>query len=261
MKTDSFYDNIICELQCQTHLYEEYKQKLDNSIEGYLYIRENPNSQTYYQVIPEGKKRKRINISDRADIIEQLLEKIIVKKALQTCRENKKVLKQFLACYKPELPLEALNEKQQELYISLYTSKPPALYHKAPFDPNRHIHETVCGEMVSSKGEVIIANALWHFNVPFNYEELFPYTDEDGNWFYPDFTIHCPDGTVIIWEHLGLLSRMDYCVQNAGKLHTYHENGYVIGKNLILTQDDKKGNCSTVLAYHIIENYILPHFK
>ena len=89
MKTDSFYDNIICELQRQTHLYEKYKQKLDNSIEGYLYIRENPNSQTYYQVIPVGKKRKRINISDRADIIEQLLEKIIVKKALQTCRENK----------------------------------------------------------------------------------------------------------------------------------------------------------------------------
>ncbi len=261
MKKDPFYDSINCELLRQTQLCKKYSQQLKNTIDGYLYIRENPKSNTYYQVIAEGNKRKRIKITDQPNTIQGLLEKVIIKKAMQTCRKNIKLLKNLLNSYTPLLPLDALDEKQRELFTSLYSSMPPAPYEKAPYDPNRHIHETVCGEMVSSKGEVIIVNALWHFDIPFNYEELFPYTDDDGNWFYPDFTIHCPDGTVIIWEHLGLLSRMDYCVHNAGKLHTYHENGYVIGKNLILTQDDNKGNCTTALAYHIIENYILPHFK
>lgn len=261
MRKDSFYDSINCELQFQSQLYKEYQQRLSNSIDGYLYIRENQKAKSYYQVIPEGSKRKRINISQQPEIIQELLEKAMTKKTLQICRENIKVLKKMLKAYTPLALLDVLDENQRELFIKLYTYKPHAPYQKAPFDPNRHIHETVCGDMVSSKGEVIISNALWHYEIPNNYEELFPYTDEDGNWFYPDFTIHCPDGTVIIWEHLGLLSKLDYCVHNAGKLHTYHETGYVIGRNLILTQDDNKGNCTTMLAYHIIENYILQHFK
>lgn len=261
MTKDAFYDNICCELEQLAKTQQMCEEKLKDAIEGHIYIRENKTSTTYYQVIQNNNHRKRINISNQPEIIEKLLTKSYNQQLLRICRNNIKNLKQTLKTYQPLLPLEALKENEKSLLLNHYRNMPAADYYKAPYDPNRHIHETVCGELVSSKGEVIIVNALWHFDIPFNYEELFPYTDDDGNWFYPDFTIHCPDGTVIIWEHLGLLSRMDYCVHNAGKLHTYHENGYVIGKNLILTQDDNKGNCTTVLVYHIIEHYILPHFK
>jgi hypothetical protein len=142
----------------------------------------------------------------------------------------------------------------------LYRSDASVTYTRAPFDPERHIHETACGEFVRSKGEVIIVNALYHYKIPFNYEELFPFPDDEGKAIYPDFTIHCPDGTDIIWEHWGMLDKKSYCVRNVSKLHTYNSCNFTIGKNLIITQDDIKGNCSTCLIYHIIENYILPHF-
>ena len=261
MRNDAFYDNIKYELQFQSDLYGKCKDYLNDAIEGSLYIRKNQKSTTYYQVISGEDGRKRVNITDKPDIIKQLLQKEKYKNMQRICRENIKLLKSMLKKYQPFLPSAAIDEEHRKLLIDFYLNGPPALYRKALFDPEKHIHETVCGELVRSKSEVIIANALWHFKIPFNYEELFPHPDEDGNWFYPDFTIHCPDGTTIIWEHWGLLDRHTYCVHNAGKLNTYNANGYVIGKNLIITQDDNRGNCTTALVYHIIENYVLPHFK
>ena len=134
-------------------------------------------------------------------------------------------------------------------------------YKQCPFDPKVHIHATVCGIMVRSKAEVIIVNALWHYGILFVYEELFPHLSEDGSLIYPDFTIHLPDGRTIIWEHWGMLDKESYCERNAKKMYTYNANHYVIGKNLIITQDDADGGCDSALVYHIIENYILPYFK
>ena len=73
-----------------------------------------------------------------------------------------------------------------------------------------------------------------------------------------NFTIWPPDGERLIWEHLGLLGEMGYCVENAYKLNSYQHNDLIIGKNLILTQDDSRGTCSSTVIYHIIETYILP---
>ena len=40
----------------------------------------------------------------------------------------------------------------------------PIQYH---FDPEKHIHETNCGQMVRSKSEVIITNTLTGYGIPF----------------------------------------------------------------------------------------------
>lgn len=261
MKTDMIYDTLECEMQRQEHLLQTVQQELKISPAGFLYIRELERKNTYYHVTT-GTDGKPVHTKiTNKNTLKTLLNKARNKALQKTCRNNIKVLKRALKNYTPLNMNTLLSEKQRELFLELYMSNPPAPYKKAPFDPTKHIHETVTGELVRSKGEVIIANALWHYGIPFNYEELFPYPDEDGNWFYPDFTIHCPDGTVIIWEHWGMLDKHTYCIHNAGKLHTYNDNNYVIGKNLILSQDDKNGNCSTTLVYHIIENYILPYFK
>ena len=260
MIRDTVYDTLESELKRQGQLCENAHMKLAHAPEGFLYIRNTGKKYSYYNIIKQaGEKTVQLKITDRK-LLQDLLEKTRNKALAKICRRNQKVLKRALRDYTPLNTENLLSAKQKELFLNLYLSQPPAPYKKAKFDPQHHIHETVCGEMVRSKGEVIIVNAFWHYGIPFNYEELFPFPDEDGNWYYPDFTIHCPDGTVIIWEHFGLLDKMDYCIHNAGKLHTYHENGYVIGKNLIITQDDNNGNCSTVLIYHIIENYIMPHF-
>lgn len=258
MITDTIFDTLKNELDRQSQLLKESQENLESAPEGFLYIRETGKKQSYYHVISSSNTH--IKISD-SHFIRKLIEKSRHKAIARICRNNIKVLKKALKTYIPLIPQNLLSTKLHELSIELYKNNSQCTYHKAPFDPKVHKHETVSGDMVRSKSEVIISNALWHYSLPANYEELFPYPDADGNWFYPDFTIHCPDGTVIIWEHWGLLDKHSYCLHNAGKLHTYNENGFIIGKNLIITQDDNNGNCSTALIYHIIENYILPHFQ
>ncbi len=60
-----------------------------------------------------------------------------------------------------------------------------------------HIYTTERGEKVRSKSEVIIANLLNKFNIPYRYEEPFKGIE-------PDFTIKNKDKSIIIyWEHSG----------------------------------------------------------
>lgn len=261
MIRDSIYDTFETELKRLEKLLYDVQEELKNAPEGFLYIRDTGKNYSHYQVIRNVENKLIHNKTTDRKLIGRLLRKAQNKATRRICRNNIKTLKKAIQSYKPLVPEQLLSPKQRQLQIDLFSSAPPAPYIRAPFDPKSHKHETMYGDLVRSKSEVIIANALWHYGIPFNYEELFPYKDEDGVLYYPDFTIHCPDGTVIIWEHWGLLNKKKYCTRNANKLYLFNQNGFVIGKNLIITQDDALGNCCTVLIYHIIENYILPHFQ
>ena len=111
-----------------------------------------------------------------------------------------------------------------------------------------------------SKSEVIIANTMTYYHIPFHYEERLEFAGQPGKYFYPDFRIKLPSGEFKIWEHLGLLSKMSYCENTANKLYTYQMNGFVIGKDLILTQDDNKGSCNSAWIDEVVRTQFLPHF-
>lgn len=129
------------------------------------------------------------------------------------------------------------------------------------FDPEKHIHETLCGLRVRSKSEVIIINSLLNYGIPVDYERKFPYPYERGVYFRPDFTFDLPDGRVLIWEHLGMLRNLEYSEHIGRKLATYQKYGYLIGRNLILTQDDEMGNCSSLFIDEVIRKNLLPYFR
>lgn len=260
MIRDYIYDMLDSEISRQAQHLETAQQELEEAPEGFIYIRDTGRNHTCYQVTQDNGKAVHHNIKGNTPLIKQLLKKAENKAIQKTCKNNIKVLKRALKGYTPFIPQRMLPEKHRDILLHLNSTMQEP-YKQAPFDPLSHKHETVCGYMVRSKSEVIIANALWHFGIPFNYEELFPYPDEEGRLIFPDFTIHCPDGTTIIWEHWGMLDKHTYCLRNAGKLYNYNYHNYTIGKNLIITQDDINGNCSTELIYHIIKTYILPHFQ
>ncbi|SMO94976.1 RecQ family ATP-dependent DNA helicase [Fodinibius sediminis] len=69
------------------------------------------------------------------------------------------------------------------------------------------IHETVRGEWVRSKSEVIIANLLYEHKIEYKYEEKLPYAK--GKWIEPDFTFEI-NGQKYCLEHLGLLGDSEY---------------------------------------------------
>ena len=259
--SDYLYEAMEKGLRMQEKLLDEMGE-VPTHPRGYLIVRESGKGKLYYQAIKtktsKGWVTKVKNISDSPKKVRALAQKGLNKKLRKIYEKNVKALSVALSKY---IPLESevlMPEKYHEVLVKNGTVKKGK---QCAFDPGMHIHATVSGIMVRSKGEVIIANALWHYGIPFVYEEKFPHPSERGDWYYPDFTIHLPDGSVIIWEHLGLLNNIEYCINNAYKLHTYQSSGFVIGKNLILTQDDAEGAIDSAFIYHIIETYILPHFK
>ena len=69
------------------------------------------------------------------------------------------------------------------------------------------IHETLSGDFVRSKSEVIVANILYQSGIPYTYETFL--AAPDGSQYLPDFTIEW-GGKNHYWEHLGMLELEDY---------------------------------------------------
>lgn len=87
---------------------------------------------------------------------------------------------------------------------------------------------------VRSKSEIMIAEGLYRYKIPFRYE--FPIQIYEHGMVYPDF--QCLDlrtRTVIIWEHFGMMSDPAYAEQVARKLEKYNKADFYIGYNLIVT--------------------------
>lgn len=255
------YTHLEKEMNFQTRLLDECQQKSFPS--GYLYVRNSNDHVIYYHALkrktPNGWQTSLKNITNNPELIRSLAEKQANKKLIQICRNNSTVLASVLKKYTPLTEETVIKEKHRHIFRTMPVVSND--YQQCRPDPKSHIHETASGIMVRSKSEVIIANALWHYKIPFHYEEKFSIPDSNGEFFYPDFTIWLPDGSCIIWEHLGLLADLDYSIRTAYKLHSYQKAHFTIGKNLIITQDDWQGNCDSMFIYKIIEEYILPHFS
>lgn len=110
------------------------------------------------------------------------------------------------------------------------------------------------GDQVRSKSEVIIANALFGANIPYKYE--YPLTLGQATYF-PDFTIlNVKTREEIIWEHLGMVDSPEYVAAFMNKLRAYESNGYILGKNLLVTVEDSKHPLSILTVKRLIKEHL-----
>jgi hypothetical protein len=73
----------------------------------------------------------------------------------------------------------------------------------------RHIHRTARGDdLVRSKSEVIVADALHDLGLKYRYEAPLQFPGEVPR--HPDFTIDRANGSPVYWEHLGRLDLAGY---------------------------------------------------
>ena len=108
---------------------------------------------------------------------------------------------------------------------------------KGKFYEDRLIHRTVRGELVRSKSEVIIANALYYKNLDYQYE---PVLELGGHICRPDFVIADEDtGDKWYWEHCGIMDDPGYRKRWEDKKAFYKKHGIEEGKNLIVTYDQE----------------------
>lgn len=103
------------------------------------------------------------------------------------------------------------------------------------------IHRTEKGHLVRSKSELVIANMLFQLGIPYEYERVYDGTAAPGR-LRPDFSFVTADGDLIVWEHLGMLSRPDYKRGWDWKRAWYQKNGFAEGKTLFTSaEEDGKG--------------------
>ena len=113
--------------------------------------------------------------------------------------------------------------------------KPQITEVNGTFFDEKLIHKTVRGELVRSKSEVIIANALYYNGLSYEYE---PELILDGKVKRPDFKIVDGDtGDVWYWEHCGMMSDAKYAKRWKEKEQFYAKHGIERGKNLIVTEE------------------------
>lgn len=122
---------------------------------------------------------------------------------------------------------------------------------QAPF-PKAEIYARD-GRRVRSKGEGLHLNTLLDLGIPYRYDCLMPFKDQNGRIreLSPDVLIQRFNHQFVIIEHAGMLSDPGYAMRFGEKCHIYLQNGYVLGKNFFVTSDDKYGGTDSEAIYRV----------
>lgn len=107
-------------------------------------------------------------------------------------------------------------------------------YEGKPFEPNLPEIYSEQGERVRSKSEKMIADKLNMLGIPYRYE--YPVRLQGCGTVYPDFLfLNRATRKEYIYEHFGMMDNPDYANNTIKKINLYAKNGYVLGKNLLVS--------------------------
>lgn len=112
------------------------------------------------------------------------------------------------------------------------------------------------GIKVRSKSELIIANMLEQKGIPYRYE--YPLLLKGVGTVRPDFMcLNIRTGKEYVWEHFGMMDNIAYATKNINKIQTYEQNGYLAGKNMIMTFETSTNALNTSSLRCVLEEYLL----
>ena len=248
------------------NLIEEQKEKLLNAPEGKLRISHQNNYPRYYHKASSVEKKEGQYIDkNHYHLAHELAQKEYDEKILECAENELKALIVFIKkCERASI---------EEIYTNLSKSRrmlinPITLpdneyledwlalkYEKKPFAENESELFTNKGDRVRSKSELIIANALFKYGIPYRYE--FPLVMNGIGRVYPDFMVlNVRLRKEYYWEHLGMMDDAEYAEKAVKKINSYMQNGYFPGDKLILTQETRKNPISTRQIERIIQQYL-----
>ena len=107
------------------------------------------------------------------------------------------------------------------LFDGFFRAVPDELIRRKDWYEEGKIHESLTGDMVRSKSELIIANLLHDRKIPFEYETLLK--APDGTMYLPDFSVTW-NGEKWFWEHWGMMSSESYSEHRAVKVAWYEKH-------------------------------------
>ena len=159
-----------------------------------------------------------------------------------------------------ELPPELKPEKMHEGFWAHIDRQHTVKQSEKPGRREELKHATSFGLLTRSKNEALIAELLHAAGIEFYYEKRLQIVDEQGKIqvIYPDFTIILADGSVIYWEHKGMMADPGYEEMDRKRMRMYFLNGIYQPLNLIVTMDGPNGEfCGTAIST-IIDRLLAP---
>ena len=226
--------NIIIQLNQYKDQLEAVDQELQTLPEGYLLKR----GKFYWHKID----KKELGITNDTELIRTLCRKRYLQaRHKQLAKSIAAVSKSLDRVAKPTFD-ETVNSFSSayqglpETYFQRHSSVDVWLsdhYQKNPYPPDEWPYASKNGTPLRSKSEVLIANHLEDYGIPYRYDAALTL---GGQTKYPDFTIKNPfTGKLIIWEHFGALHQPKYEEIMAEKMGLYLKHGYVPFETLIYT--------------------------
>lgn len=257
--------------QLKEHLVElknslEAKQKLQRfAPEGHLRIaqRDERRLPQFYHITKPNDTKGTYLPHAQMPLIKKLAQKDYDLKLIKILQKQIKSLEKYIA--ESDGKIEQLYSKMHKLRKSFIT--PATLtneqyieewktvtWHGLPFAEDAQDYYTANKERVRSKSEVIIADTLKRYDIPYRYE----YPVELGDkTFHPDFLcLNLRTRQEIIWEHFGMMDSTEYLEKAIPKVLIYNENNYFLGKNLIITMETQHNGIKTQQLEMLIETYL-----
>lgn len=221
----------------------------------------------YHDACIDG-RRRRTSLNKQPKMLALLARKKYLETEAAILENNRQLLWKAVNGFydaTPEQILKQLPEKYRKLPKSLFfqtaekgedeadwwKNEP---YRQSDYKPERKTHLTSRGLTVRSKSEVLIAEKLYEYQVPFRYEQVLTIGKYDLS---PDFTLKSRSEELFYWEHCGLPGNKEYMQHHKWKLEVYESVGIVPWKNLIVTYDDPDGYINLAIIESEIRNKLL----
>lgn len=142
---------------------------------------------------------------------------------------------------------------QMRSRINSHQSWASSTYNKSTFRPQDLTKITSRNEAMRTKAEVMVAEALYKFEIPFQYERVLPFGNID---YAPDFTFEESTRELLRLEYCGMMHDPEYVRKHFNRLKNYASMGIIPGINLIcIYNQDNEINMQeveSVIKYQII---------
>ena len=241
----------IQKLEKEKQILSQFKEKIESMLntapEGGLVIRTKRGKPQYYWS-RAGKAESYIKYN-QIDFVKKLAQKSYFVNLQKHIANQLQAIQSFLESYSQisiDDIYEQLPDKRKELVDPIVLTDEQyrkqwqeSHYTGKGFAVNDDEIITEKGERVRSKSEKMIADKLYMMDIPYKYE--YPISLSSYGIVYPDFVVlNTIERKEVIIEHFGMMDNPEYSKNAVQKIEMYIKNGYIPGKNLILTFETSK---------------------
>lgn len=247
------------------------QKKVQTAPQGHLKVCRRAEYTELYFINEEGQSKGEYIPNKQRDFAAQLAQKDYDAKLIKVVEKEICALENYLKKTDSFTSIEKLYEKLSPGRQSLITpvTLPDKQYaekwmkskeKQQTFLETFQKYTTAQGEMVRSKSEVIIADTLFRYGIPYCYEVPLKIKTRPNEKItvHPDFLcLNVRTREDFYWEHFGLMDNPEYLSNAISKIRNYSNNGIFPGRKLIFTMETSESPLSISEIEENIKEFLL----